>query len=652
MRLLLVDNDTDTLQELYDLCVRCGFEVTIQHCLAVSAATAEACDIVVLSGGYWYDDVEKHLVTYTGELELIRNATVPVIGICLGMQLMHVAYSGDVPLLDQPQSGLQAVDVTELGQMLLGLPPVMEVHKNHTRGVLSVGADFEVLATSPGHLEIIQHTTRPLLGMQFHPEVGDEATNTALFKTLLAHVGVPVPTTPLAPLRDTPAHSILDDTWYKQLTRIAGVATEIYTVLGPSPVELASAKRLFFASSAAVNPALRPSPAMDYTALERNRAQLEQLLTQVLQEISNPLVQSAYEQRITELIQNVDLLFASLAGDDTTFATLNTMLYGVPDVHIFAAAAGHFRTQAEAALNHSEPAVKAAAAMVLEVLPNVSQPPAMLQPDPQTFAAIKQLHEGPDGFYTKLFAGALLPVTKTITARAGDALLHRLLQNIGATSYRLIDATDGFWGVRYHPQGIVRPLSYRLPREQFLGTVGHEIGSHLLERLNGADQPLRLLGFGLQGYEAGNEGRAVLREQIVYPNWHTWASQLRWQDILRRHVAISLGIGLDRGRPRTFAEVYAIMHAVDVLWEHLHDNDSDAIQRAQDRTWDLLTRVLSGTNGTGGAYLKDIVYLEGNTACWQLAATRPDLIMAGDHGKFAITNSDHLALLRGLGITL
>ncbi len=651
MRLLLVDNDTDTRQELYDICVRCGYDVTPLHCLEVTAAMAKKYDVIVLSGGYWYDDAENHLQTYARELELIRTTTVPIIGICLGMQLMHVAYNGEVPLLDQPQSGLRRIAINSMGQQLLNLPSVIEVHKNHTRGVIAVGSEFEVLATSPNHIEIMMHTKRPLLGVQFHPEVGDPVFNTALFKSLLASMHVPVPNRLQSSLRIAPAQSVLDARWHKELTAAAGVSTDIYTLLGPSAQKLETARLEFFASNKQHNPNLQPT-GFDEPAVEQTKARLEQLLAQVSGEVTNPHVRSAYEQCITELLQKIDMLFAALHGDSATFATLNTIVYGAPDQSIFAAALAHFRDQALSYSTHTSHEVRAAAEVVLSTLPHTTIQPAVITPTPSVFQDIKRRHEGAGGFYNELFKGARMPKSNVITTETGDVLLHRLLKNVGADSYRLMDATDGFWAVHYNPPSIVRPATYELPRDQYIATVGHEIGSHLLERLNGADQPLKLLGFGLQGYEAGNEGRAVLREQVVYADWQQWSKQLRWQDILRRHLSISLALGTDGNKPRTFAQTFAIVNAIDLLWELAHGDAKHATQRADNRTWDLLVRSLKGTNGMGGAYHKDIVYLQGNAACWQLAAINPHLIMAGDRGKFSVVNQNHLTLLQNLGIDL
>lgn len=145
-------------------------------------------DLVVLSGGWWYDDPTELLQNYGEELRVILESKVPILGICIGMQLMHVALEQAVPLMDQPQSGDRGIEVTERGQELLDLPKVIIVHKNHTRAVVEADPNFEVLASSRSGAEIMQHRTRPLLGVQFHPEVGSVERRYSLMKALTDHL--------------------------------------------------------------------------------------------------------------------------------------------------------------------------------------------------------------------------------------------------------------------------------------------------------------------------------------------------------------------------------------------------------------------------------------------------------------------------------
>lgn len=185
MNVLIVNNDSDTWSELQDLCRRCGWNITPVHHSELLVTALEGYDLIVLSGGWWYDDEVQLLQEYAAEIQLINTATVPVIGVCIGMQLMHVALGQAVPLLDEPQSGFRTITLTPTGQRLFGLPETIRVFKNHTRGIIAADPEFDVLAHSPGHAEIILHRRRKLLGIQFHPESEDDDERAVqLMKTL------------------------------------------------------------------------------------------------------------------------------------------------------------------------------------------------------------------------------------------------------------------------------------------------------------------------------------------------------------------------------------------------------------------------------------------------------------------------------------
>ncbi len=387
-----------------------------------------------------------------------------------------------------------------------------------------------------------------------------------------------------------PASPALDEGWFERLTNLAGITLEIYTILGPSEARLEKARRAFF--DRGENPDLRPT-GLDYDALAVHRHKLEDLAADIATTEPSETVRRAYELRIAELLTNLDLLVAAGRGDTAAFERANVSIYGRPD-----------------------PALSSGQEFT---------------PASEIFDKMAHLHHGPHGFFIRLFHGADLPVAGSIVDEIqGDPLIHQILTNVGATDYRLVNSPDGYWGMQYGAHAVTRPAKYHLTREEFLGIASHEIGSHLLERLNGERQPLRLLAFGLDHYERGNEGRALLREQVAYATWQDFADTPRWRETLLRHRSIVLATGADGHAPRSFAEVFSLIRPACP---------------SDDFAWRLIARSLKGTDGHGGAYLKDIVYLEGNLACWRTAATDPQAIMLGDHGKFDINSLAHRAIL-------
>jgi GMP synthase-like glutamine amidotransferase len=182
MRLLIIDNDGTSLEELKDICTHSGYLITTVRHTDITPGIADGYDLVVLSSGYWYSDEAKQKAAYDAELELIRSTTVPVFGICIGMLLLHAAEGQPLPQLDIPASGFRDITLTPEGQQLTGLPAQLTVYEDHTRYVPEPSPNFVALATSPGYVEIMMHRTKPQLGVQFHPEIGEQAE--ALFAQL------------------------------------------------------------------------------------------------------------------------------------------------------------------------------------------------------------------------------------------------------------------------------------------------------------------------------------------------------------------------------------------------------------------------------------------------------------------------------------
>lgn len=409
----------------------------------------------------------------------------------------------------------------------------------------------------------------------------------------------------------------LDDTWISQLPQAAGIAPAPYLVLGPTGSELKDLFDTFMNSGYQGNPSLSPNKQrLADSHISDSRRDLQTLRTRIADQETNIDVRNAYLARIDELLASLALIEAASQGDMTTFTELNTQIYGKPNAAIYQAAK---RTLQDGSTE--------------------------LAPDKATYETVWKLHNGSNGFFQQLFDGVDVP-TGSIDQYTGDELLRALLRSLHADGYTITDAPDPYWGLDHTTKQLIRPKWYNLSREDFLGVVGHEIGSHLMERLQGDKQPLRLLGLGLAGYEQYNEGRALVREQVAYPTWAAFASSDRWHETLCRHVAIGLAAGLD-GSPKSFAEVYAAVYAINKKRALLQGKSEYEASR---QTWALVTRCLNGTDGQGGAYYKDIVYLEGNIHCWALAKENPGIILQDDLGKYNRTDKYQVALLTRLGI--
>ena len=173
MKVLLVDNyDSFTynlVHYLQDVSPDVHVEVVRNDALTVKEALAKGADAIVLSPGPCTPN-EAGIC-----LELIERAPedLPILGVCLGHQAIGQAMGGIVEGAKDIVHG-KVWDVKVLGgDLFAGVPEHFEADRYHSLAirrngmpnVLTVDAE-----TADGEIMAVSHATRPIYGVQFHPE--------------------------------------------------------------------------------------------------------------------------------------------------------------------------------------------------------------------------------------------------------------------------------------------------------------------------------------------------------------------------------------------------------------------------------------------------------------------------------------------------
>jgi GMP synthase (glutamine-hydrolysing) len=136
----------------------------------------EGIDAAMVFGGAMHLDQEDRHSWLRVEKELIRELLerrTPLLGVCLGCQLLAEAAGARPHRAAAPEIGWRRVDVTDAGRAdpLIGpLAPSFEVFLWHSyEALLPPGA--VALARNPAHLQAFRVDSRPAWGVQFHAEV-------------------------------------------------------------------------------------------------------------------------------------------------------------------------------------------------------------------------------------------------------------------------------------------------------------------------------------------------------------------------------------------------------------------------------------------------------------------------------------------------
>jgi GMP synthase (glutamine-hydrolysing) len=121
---------------------------------------------LVLSGG-----PQSVFEDQTNYAYFFADEKLPILGICYGMQIIGQFFGGKVEKGVQGEYGLASLR-TVPGFLIPGCPPVSDVWMSHSDHLSELPKDFKLILQSENGLTAgIKHEYRPVLGLQFHPEV-------------------------------------------------------------------------------------------------------------------------------------------------------------------------------------------------------------------------------------------------------------------------------------------------------------------------------------------------------------------------------------------------------------------------------------------------------------------------------------------------
>ena len=172
MRTLLVDNhDSYTYNVFHLLAAASGEEPVVVNNDAVSwrVLSRSDFDAIVLSPGpgrpeRWHD--------FGVCRDILRYSEIPVLGICLGHQGIGNLMRGQVERAPVAMHGRLSRVRHDGSGLFEGIPQDFTVVRYHSLAITSpMGPEgYETAWSSDGVVMGIQHRTRPMWGVQFHPE--------------------------------------------------------------------------------------------------------------------------------------------------------------------------------------------------------------------------------------------------------------------------------------------------------------------------------------------------------------------------------------------------------------------------------------------------------------------------------------------------
>jgi para-aminobenzoate synthetase len=230
MRTLLIDNYDSFTFNLFHLLGEVGGDEPIvvrNDELSWEEISALPIEAVVISPGPGRPEHERDVGV---SLDVLRHARVPVLGVCLGHQALAYAEGGTIGHAPEVMHGRLSPIHHDGRGLFARLPQGFAAVRYHSLVVSAVPAGLRVTAWTPdGVVMGLEHESRPLWGVQFHPESISTEHGRALvhnFRDLArAHGRAPAraPRPARRPVAGARVHHRMLDSWCDPEAAFAGL---------------------------------------------------------------------------------------------------------------------------------------------------------------------------------------------------------------------------------------------------------------------------------------------------------------------------------------------------------------------------------------------------------------------------------------------
>ncbi len=170
--ILIIDNQSSFIKKFKrQFLAEQDFDyVFFDHNQPITLSVKSEVSGIILSGGRGNPYEPLNL---TANFVALMSFDVPVIGFCLGHEIIAAAYRGRIKKLDKYHQKREIVRITMADPIFEGVEEKeVGLVKRHSYHVSELPESFVSLAesdTTPN--EIIRHREKPIYGFQAHPEV-------------------------------------------------------------------------------------------------------------------------------------------------------------------------------------------------------------------------------------------------------------------------------------------------------------------------------------------------------------------------------------------------------------------------------------------------------------------------------------------------
>jgi len=182
MKVSVVDNGGQWTHREWRLLREIGIDTDIiPNTTPVEEINADA---LVLSGGAPRISFEAPKLGISGEY--LDRLDIPILGICVGHQLIALHYGGTTGPANIPEFGKTQIFLDERDDIFQDIPDQFQAWESHNDEIKTLTPDFIPLAHSKNcKIQAFKYRKKPFYGVQFHPEVSHTHHGREIFENFI-----------------------------------------------------------------------------------------------------------------------------------------------------------------------------------------------------------------------------------------------------------------------------------------------------------------------------------------------------------------------------------------------------------------------------------------------------------------------------------
>ncbi len=172
MKVLVVDNGTHYKKKLLGLVANHSVDLVPYTKLGVGF-NASGYDLIILSGAYNTRSVKYYgEVLFSDEQRLISESKVPIVGLCFGAQLIARTFGARLSIVKGSKRIKGIKRIWNIKKTPFDFFPYYggRVWASQRWCITELPEQLEGWCASQDGVEVFRHKTKPIYGLQFHPE--------------------------------------------------------------------------------------------------------------------------------------------------------------------------------------------------------------------------------------------------------------------------------------------------------------------------------------------------------------------------------------------------------------------------------------------------------------------------------------------------